>query len=79
MQRLFPRSIDALAMIAHFVDEFIAANRLGQGASFSVNLVIEELFTNMVKYSSGGAEEISVQLESRDDRIVLQMIDYDVE
>ena len=79
MERRFPRTFDSLASIDAFITEFLRAQALDRNLSFDLNLIIEELFTNMVKYSRPGREPIAVSLK-RDDagiRIVLQ--DFGVE
>lgn len=52
MEKKFKREIKSLDKIAHFISEFITKNRIDESLSFPINLVIEELFTNMVKYST---------------------------
>jgi serine/threonine-protein kinase RsbW len=79
MERTFPRRIDALEEIVRFVDVFAASARLGEEESFEVNLIIEELFTNMVKYNPEGRHRIAVSLDRDRDELVISLTDFDVE
>ena len=37
--------------------------RSTSGAAFTINLVVEELFTNMVRHNTGGGEVIDLSIE----------------
>jgi anti-sigma regulatory factor (Ser/Thr protein kinase) len=79
VERHFPRRFDALDAIFAFVEEFLASETLDPQHAFDVNLVVEELFTNMVKYARDGVHDIAMAL-SRDPRgIVITLRDFDVE
>ncbi|HEX7077714.1 MAG TPA: ATP-binding protein [Candidatus Eisenbacteria bacterium] len=78
-ERRFPRTIDSLEGIHEFVVEFLAAQRLDPDLAFDVDLVVEELFTNMVKYSREGRNPIAVGLDLAADGIRIMVRDFDVE
>lgn len=78
-ERRFPRSVSSLGSIFSFVDEFLAAHGIDREHGFDVNLVIEELFTNMVKYSREGRPEVHIGLGAEPDRITIRLRDFDVE
>lgn len=76
--RRFPRDVAALGSIFDFVRSFMAHERLDPGCAFDADLVLEELFTNLVRHNRG-AHEIEIAL-SRDGRdLVLTLRDFDVE
>ena len=52
--RSFRRSFDSLEEIFAFTSDFFAAHGIDRGLLPTVDLALEELFTNMVKYSPGG-------------------------
>jgi serine/threonine-protein kinase RsbW len=80
MQKTFTRAIGALADIFDFIDGFGAANGVPEQALFSVKFVVEELFTNMVKYSrSDGAGDVAIGLESAGGRVVVRLTDSGVD
>jgi anti-sigma regulatory factor (Ser/Thr protein kinase) len=77
--RRFGRTLVALDGIFAFVREFLDAQGLPPAAGFDLRLVIEELFTNMVKHSPGGAPEIEIQLEWHAPAVTAILRDFDVE
>jgi serine/threonine-protein kinase RsbW len=79
MQRRFPRDFAALEAIFEFVGEFFATCGRGAASASVVELVIEEIFTNMVKYSLDGRQPIQVCLRSLDDAVEIALTDFDVE
>jgi serine/threonine-protein kinase RsbW len=63
VERRFPRALASLDGGARFIREFLAGHGVGPEAAFDVDLIAEELFTNMVKYGRGGEPEISIALD----------------
>lgn len=53
MMKAVPRRMESLSLLVDFVREFIGAERLSEDIAFDVDLVIEELFTNLVRHSRG--------------------------
>jgi len=49
----FPRRIDALSSLFEFSAAFFAANGVPAARQFNADFVLEELFTNLVKYNAG--------------------------
>jgi anti-sigma regulatory factor (Ser/Thr protein kinase) len=41
--------------------------------------VVEEIFTNMVRHNEGGGDRITVSIERLDNRLHLELVDFDVE
>jgi len=79
MERNFSRRIESLEEIAGFVKSFVDGAGLGEQESFDVNLIIEELFTNMVKYNPEGRHDISVRLDREGNALLICLTDFDVE
>ena len=77
-EREFPRDIDALQEIHDFVESSVAAMSLEPANSHWVEFVVQELFTNMVKYSTDGRRDIGVRLMLRGDDLVIRVTDRDV-
>ena len=78
----FPRSVDALEPLFAFLHEAmsaqgIAADAPGQSLRNVVDLIAEELFTNMVRHNPAGAGEIGVDLLLRDRMLVCTLTDPD--
>ena len=77
-KRTFARSIEALEEIFSFLSDFFSREELGEGPAFAFNFVVEELFTNMVKYNTGSGG-ISIEIQRSGDRILLDLVDHDVD
>lgn len=72
--RTFNRTLDALDDLFKYLEDFIESQELDPASAYAINLAVEELFTNMVKYSPEGADHISVCLEvdGREVKVVLE-------
>lgn len=79
MEKRFKREIKSLDKISNFVSDFIARNGIDDSLTFTINLAVEELFTNLVKYNAQNTNEISISLNRDGNRLVVRLIDYDVE
>jgi serine/threonine-protein kinase RsbW len=75
----FRREIDAIGEVFAFLETFANDQEIDEKTSFCVNLVVEELFTNMVRHNEGGGDRITLSVERRDNRIHLELVDVDVE
>ena len=74
-RRGFAREIDALDEIFRHLEDFVEESAVDDGVAFTIKLVVEELFTNMVRHNSGGGEEIDLGIERADDCIHLELVD----
>ena len=79
MRRGFRREIDALDEIFRFLGDFVDEAAIDEGSSFTLNLVAEELFTNMVRHNAAGRGEIDVSIERVGDGLRLVLVDSDAE
>ena len=79
VERRFARDVRSLEAIFDFVTEFAARQHLSEDQRFEVDLVLEELFTNLVKYSSQRLEEIAIALDRQGPELTLVMRDFDAE
>jgi len=77
--RRFPRSTAALETIFAFVAEFLKAEGIDGERAFDLDLIAEELFTNMVKYSREGKGDIEIALAREAGGLCLTLRDFDVE
>ena len=75
----FRREIEAIGEVFAFLETFAVAQEIDEKTAFCINLVVEELFTNMVRHNEGGGDRIAVSVERRDDRLHLELIDSNVE
>jgi len=79
MRASFQRKIDSTGKIHDCVAEFFTEEEIEAGHRFAVDLVVEEIFTNMVKYNPGGVGEIGLELERDGDRLTIRLEDPDSE
>ena len=77
--RLFLRSFDSLGEIFAFTADFFAAHGIDPGLLPTVDLTLEELFTNMVKYSPAGDAHIRIEMATTEGGVEVTLTDYDVE
>ena len=77
--RTFGRSFDSLEEIFAFTSDFFGRHGLDRDLLPTVDLVVEELFTNMVKYSPGGAPSIRIERAPALDGVEVALTDYDVD
>jgi serine/threonine-protein kinase RsbW len=75
----FRREIEALGEVFEFLETFVDGQEVDEKTAFCINLVVEELFTNMVRHNEGGGDRITVSIERRNDHLLLELIDSDVE
>lgn len=75
----FPRDIASLEAIDAYVTGFVESQGLDPALAFDINLVVEELFTNMVKYSQESHEAIAVELSVDGDILKIELKDFDVD
>lgn len=79
MERHFKRDISELSVIVPFLEEAASRYDLDTGTSFALNMVVEELYTNMVKYNGNGADHIMVSVEREGDWLTIDLVDFDSE
>ena len=78
-QRAFKRSFDSLPAIVAFTAEVFARRRIDPGLLQVVDFALEELFTNMVKYSTTSAAEVRIEMTVIYGGVEVTLTDYDVE
>ncbi len=76
MQRNYKRQISSLSQIFNFVNEILDSYKVDESISFSINLAIEELFTNMVKYNSHSHGNITIDIEKKGKNLIVNLIDH---
>lgn len=79
MKKQFDRDISALGTVFEYTGDFASANSLSESVVFAMNLAIEELFTNIVKYSAKNSNQVGIDLAIEDNELTIQIMDFDVE
>ena len=75
----FRREIEAIGEIFALLETFTDGQKIDEKTAFCINLVVEELFTNMVRHNKGGGDRITVSIERQDNQVHLELVDTDVE
>jgi len=76
VRRAFERSFDVLPAMFAFVQEFASAAEPDPAALTAVELAVEELFTNLVKYD-GGRGDIELELERTAETLRVTLVGRD--
>ena len=79
MQKKFPRSYASLEDIFKFTESFFDAENIGEAVRFPVHFVLEELFTNMVKYNPGNSNDIMLDVNRVQQNVTVSLTDFDVD
>ena len=75
----FKRSLDELQSIVAATDLFFSERRIDPALRIPVDLSIEELFVNLVKYNTGANHDIRLRLDWAGDDVEVTLTDYDVD
>ena len=71
----FKRDIHSLNDIFEYITAFIDNYSLDESTAFSLNLAVEELFTNIIKYNADNPNPILLNLKRLPDAVVAELID----
>jgi serine/threonine-protein kinase RsbW len=74
-----PRRVDALGEIFEFCRKFCAAHAIDADAQGRADFVLEEIFTNFVKYNAAGQGEIEIELGCDGDLFAIALTDFDTD
>lgn len=78
-RRAFERRIEALAEMVEFAATSLADCAVDAEQRLAIDFAIEELFTNMLKYSRSGANRVEIALECDTGSVRVSLVDSDVE
>ena len=79
MTERFRRSLDALPAIFELGRIFVARDRLGPAIQFAVEFVMEEIFTNILKYNPEGRSDVEITLEVSEGELIVRLTDFDTD
>lgn len=78
-EQTFDKEISSLDEVFGFLGGFLERENLGKEIEFTLNLALEEIFTNLVKHNKSSRNEVLVGIEWADDHVVVELTDFDVE
>ena len=76
MERRFQRDLSSLPELSRFVADFLTHHGLSPSNAYDLDLILEELFTNVLKYGSG-KDEVLVRLTRDDSLITIAVREFD--
>jgi anti-sigma regulatory factor (Ser/Thr protein kinase) len=79
VNRSFSRSIESLARVFDFTNEFALMHTLNDKVRYVLDLAVEEFFTNMVKYNPAGKGEIEMRMNLTGNEIIVHLVDPDAD
>jgi len=77
--RLFNRTFDSIQTIFDFTSEVFDREHIDRALLPTVDFTLEELFTNMVKYSNTSDAAVRVEIAAIEDGVEVTVTDYDVD
>ena len=79
MKKLFKRNINSLEEIFDFLKGFWKSKNISNDALYEIELTIEEIFTNFVKYNSNTTNEIQIELLKQNSSLTIIITDFNVD
>jgi len=79
MQKKFKKEFKSLDVISVFLQDFSKSNDIKNSLTLKLNLIVEEIVTNFVKYNSDSKNDILLKIEKVDNYLSINMTDFDVE
>lgn len=79
MHRDFSRNFDSLTAVYEFAEKILADSDIGEAVRFPVHLAMEELFTNMVKYSPASKNDIGLDIDVDAGTVTVTLTESDVD
>lgn len=79
MSEKFSRDIRALPEVFDLVGRFFTTGSIDPDLRFPVDFVLEEIFTNFVKYNPAGRSDIGITLAADEKHLKVSLTDYDTE
>lgn len=77
MSAMFRREISALEEVFALVEAFFSKGQIAPEVRYPVDLAVEEIFTNFVKYNPHGQGDISIRLSLQGDELAMALTDFD--
>jgi anti-sigma regulatory factor (Ser/Thr protein kinase) len=75
VRREFKRSLDSLDEIFSFTEEFFVSRGIDTSLRYSVDLAIDEIFTNMIKYNANEPGDIEIEFKRVENGLEVSMTD----
>lgn len=77
MERRFQRDLNAVDKVFDFINEFVTSFKVDPSVAYTINVAVEELFVNMVRYNAESPEDISIAFEKEEGKVIIILRDFD--
>ena len=78
MKKLFKLNFQSFEELFQFIGDFASSNGLNEKLHFQIDLVVEEMFSNMVKYDHKINGDVQLELTMIDDKVIITFTDFNV-
>ncbi len=78
-ERSFPKAIASLDEVFSHLESFYSAEAIDPRTSLALSLVVEEIFTNLVKYNTASRNPIVLRIGRDGGQVHLELLDRDVD
>lgn len=79
MEKKFKKDFGSLEGISGYIRTFAEENGLDDATVFTLNFVVEEIFTNMVKYQPQSGQDVLIGLSTDGTKLKMTLTDFGVE
>jgi anti-sigma regulatory factor (Ser/Thr protein kinase) len=79
MNTNLPKEASSTDKLFAFIGQFVAVESVDEQTAFHLTVAAEELFTNLVKYSTRSHKPVNVRLERTGEWLEMQIIDSDAD
>ena len=79
MEKAFAKQMTSLDGVFEFLDQYMTRQGIDAATAYSVNLAVEEFFTNMVKYSGGRRDDVLISIASDGRLLTVRLVDRDTD
>jgi len=79
MRQEFERSLNSLDEIFAFTSQVLGDCSVTEDMRLSVDLLVEEIFTNILKYSPNSDKPVSIDVKLGDEAVTVSLIETDAE
>lgn len=77
MENRFKRDFNSLDKVFEFISSFTQKYKIDEPIAYAINVAVEEIFTNMIKYNSSGRKDIAISFEKSKKTVLICLTDFD--
>lgn len=78
IERDFAKQTDSLEAIFEYVSKFAESHHVNPEVTRQMQFGVEEVFTNMVRYNTESARDVTIRLRIDDGEFAISLADHDV-